>query len=182
MHVNLNAPPPWLPCRRGGHAQRSLAHVDSGPARSSPPVVPGKELRIASWSVNGFFVAVGRDRARHKGKLRVLWELADLSDAVALQWRHGHAADLGELLKVFPACFGVGALADLRSARCTFVLVRKALLSDATSILPQPLEGGRSIRMMQEFPNGSANLLAIHSDLAQTVALRRHWLRHSLCT
>lgn len=85
------------------------------------------EVRVATWNINGLFVAAGYVRDRYRGKLRMLRALVDTSDVVTLQETHGHAADLSELLKMFPDCLGMGTFADSRNAGGTIVLLLRSL-------------------------------------------------------
>lgn len=95
---------------------------------------------------------------------------------MALQETHGAPADLNELLKVFPDCWGCGTFAG------TVALVARSFLAEATSIIAQPIELGRPLRVVVEFLGGSLNVVAVHSDPAQELGLRRYWLQRALVT
>lgn len=143
LNANLSESLPRSPA--GGGERVRAAALEQGaeaqpggfPADVDPPggggrgISAAKDFRVASWTVNGLFMAMGYDREQHRGKLRVLRELVDTNDAVALQETHGDVADLSELLKVFPDCIWMGTFADSRNAGGTIVLVRKAFFARA---------------------------------------------------
>lgn len=125
------------------------------------------DSRVVTWNINVLFVATSYDRGPYRGKLRMLRALVDTNDVATLQDTHGHVADLGELLKMFPDCLGMGTVADSRNVGGTIVLLRRSFVAEVVSVVSHRLEGGKSLRAMIDFSFGSLDLLAIRSDPAQ---------------
>lgn len=114
--------------------------------------------------------------------MRALGDLLASTDVDALQEVHGQDADLVELMNICPGCLGTGTFSASQNAGGTAVLLHRSFLVAATSLVSQPTKIGRSMRVMVDRPSGSLNIVAIHSDPAQAVGLRRNWLRHALGT
>lgn len=93
------------------------------------------EVCLASWNVCGMFVAPAHDRERYRGKLRMLRQLIDRRNIRSRQETQGHNEDLGEVLRLFPDCSGCGTCVTGRNSGCFMLLVRKAFLTAATSVV-----------------------------------------------
>lgn len=137
-------------------------------------------LRMVTWNCNGYFLHSRSLPSRQSAKHRILQQLLDSSDVLALQETHGDAAHLYELQKHLPFHALYGSFCEHRGQGGVVLAIRRTLLARCTTVTAHQLEPGRVLRLLLDGPSVALNLVSVHIDTSLPQNLQHNLLRRLL--